>query len=118
MELRILKQPDESREFERGRFDVFRIADRTFGVATYAPGWRWSEHVGSQTGQSLCPVEHLGFVVSGAAAVLMEDGTEVVMEAGDFFEIPPGHDSWVVGDRPYVSLHLLGAEEYASSPAA
>ena len=23
------------------------------------------------------------------------------------------HDSWVVGDRPYVSLHFLGAEGYA-----
>jgi hypothetical protein len=23
------------------------------------------------------------------------------------------HDSWVVGDEPYVSLHLLGADEYA-----
>jgi hypothetical protein len=23
------------------------------------------------------------------------------------------HDSWVVGDEPYVSLHLLGADQYA-----
>jgi hypothetical protein len=29
------------------------------------------------------------------------------------FYIPPGHDSWVVGDEPYVSLHFLGAEKYA-----
>jgi quercetin dioxygenase-like cupin family protein len=113
MDLQILKQPVETREFERGRFDVFRIGDRTFGVATYEPGWRWSEHVGARTGESLCPVEHLGFVVSGAAAVHMEDGEEMVMEAGDFFAIPPGHDSWVVGEEPYVSLHMLGAEDYA-----
>jgi len=26
---------------------------------------------------------------------------------------PVPHDSWVVGDRPYVSLHLLGADKYA-----
>ncbi len=26
---------------------------------------------------------------------------------------PPGHDSWVVGDECYVSLHVLGAGEYA-----
>jgi hypothetical protein len=31
------------------------------------------------------------------------------------FAIPPGHDSWVVGDEPYVSLHLLGATEYAAA---
>jgi len=23
------------------------------------------------------------------------------------------HDSWVIGDEPYVSLHFLGAEKYA-----
>jgi len=27
--------------------------------------------------------------------------------------IPPvSHDSWVIGDQPYVSLHFLGAEKY------
>ena len=29
------------------------------------------------------------------------------------FQIAPGHDSWVVGDEPYVSLHFLGADHYA-----
>jgi hypothetical protein len=29
------------------------------------------------------------------------------------FSIAPGHDSSVVGDEPYVSLHILGAEDYA-----
>ena len=37
------------------------------------------------------------------------------MRAGDLFYIPPvPHDSWVVGDVPYVSLHFLGAEHYAA----
>ncbi len=38
----------------------------------------------------------------------MDDGEEVVMSAGELFCVPPGHDSWVVGDEPYVSLHLMG----------
>jgi hypothetical protein len=36
-----------------------------------------------------------------------------MLTPGDLFEIAPGHDSWVVGDQPYVSLHLLGASGYA-----
>jgi quercetin dioxygenase-like cupin family protein len=44
----------------------------------------------------------------------MDDGGDVVMSPGDFFYIPPGHDSWVVGDEPYVSLHIMGSETYAS----
>jgi quercetin dioxygenase-like cupin family protein len=45
--------------------------------------------------------------------VKMEDGTERELGPGDLFHIPPGHDSWVVGEEPYVSLHLMGAERYA-----
>jgi hypothetical protein len=35
------------------------------------------------------------------------------MRAGDCY-VPPGHDSWVVGDEPYVSLHILGSHSYAA----
>ncbi len=43
----------------------------------------------------------------------MDDGRIIEMKAGDLFYIAPGHDSWVVGDEPYVSLHFLGASAYA-----
>lgn len=54
-----------------------------------------------------------GLVVSGCATAAMDDGCVIEMKAGDLFHIAPGHDSWVVGDEPYVSLHFLGAGEYA-----
>ena len=44
----------------------------------------------------------------------MDDGRVIEMKAGDLFHISPGHDSWVIGDEPYVSLHLMGASDYAS----
>ena len=90
-----------------------RSAGVTIGRASYEPGWVWSEHVGTPAGEVLCQVEHVGLVVSGRAAVRMADGTEGELTRGDLFAIGPGHDSWVVGDEPYVSLHLLGANEYA-----
>jgi quercetin dioxygenase-like cupin family protein len=108
-----LDSPTETRTFEKGRFDTYRVGPMTLGRATYEPGWRWSEHVGAATGAASCQVEHVGIVVSGRAAVRMDDGAERVMETGDFFYVPPGHDSWVVGDEPYVSLHVMGSESYA-----
>jgi quercetin dioxygenase-like cupin family protein len=105
--------PAEVRTFEKGTFEVYRVGPMTLGRATYEPGWKWSEHVGAQTGATSCQVEHVGLVLSGAAVAKMDDGTEKLMRAGDFFYVPPGHDSWVVGDEPYVSLHFLGAQEYA-----
>jgi len=113
VDLRVFDQPDEVSEFEKGRFEVVRIGGMTIGRATYEPGWRWSEHIGGSP-DARCQVEHVGLVVSGRAAVLMDDGTEHVMGPGDLFHIAPGHDSWVIGDEEYVSLHFLGADEYAS----
>jgi quercetin dioxygenase-like cupin family protein len=113
LSLERFESPDEVREFEKGRFELVRLGDMTIGRATYEPGWRWSKHVGPTAGTDTCQVEHVGMVVSGQAACRMDDGTEIVMKPGDLFHVPPGHDSWVVGDEPYVSLHFLGADEYA-----
>ena len=113
LEIKRFEEAEEVRRFEHGVFELVQLGGMTVGRASYEPGWKWSEHVG-ETPQERCQVEHVGLVVSGRAAVLMDDGTEVVMEPGDLFAVPPGHDSWVVGDEPYVSLHFLGAEDYAS----
>lgn len=109
-----LGDPAEVRTFAKGKFEVYTVGPATLGRATYEPGWKWSEHVGSATGESSCQVEHVGLVLSGEAVAKMDDGREILMRAGDFFYIPPGHDSWVVGDEPYVSLHIMGSETYAS----
>lgn len=109
-----LDEPTEVRTFHKGRFELYRVGPMTLGRATYEPGWRWSEHVGKPVGQEWCEVEHVGLVLSGRAAAAMRDGTERVMEPDQFFYLPPGHDSWVVGDEAYVSLHVLGTEDYAA----
>jgi hypothetical protein len=109
------EQPDEIRMFTKGKFEIVKIGSMTIGRASYEPGWKWSEHVGAAIGVTSCEVEHIGLVISGSAACRMNDGRYYEMKAGDLFYIGPGHDSWVVGDEPYVSLHFLGAEQYAAA---
>ena len=106
--------PSEVREFERGRFEVYAVGPMTLGRATYEPGWKWSLHVGKSVGKSLCDVEHIGIVIAGSAAAALTDRRIIEMHAGDVFYIPPGHDSWVIGDEPYISLHVMGAADYAA----
>jgi hypothetical protein len=107
--------PDETRQMIKGRFDIVRLGGQTVGRATYEPGWKWSLHVGPTVGATRCIVEHVGLVVSGTATAAFDDGRVVELRAGELFYIPPiPHDSWVVGDEPYVSLHFLGADEYAA----
>jgi quercetin dioxygenase-like cupin family protein len=110
--------PDEVRTFEKGRFELVRIGGMVLGRATYEPGWRWSEHVGRGLHKTSCDVEHVGIVISGRATAAMDDGRVIEIRAGDLFHIAPGHDSWVIGDEPYVSLHLMGASDYAASKPA
>lgn len=113
--LKSFETPDETRLFEKGRLDIVRIGGMTIGRASYEPGWKWSEHVSPLAGTTLCEVEHVGMVLSGRAMAAMKDGTEVELTAGSLFYIPPvDHDSWVIGDEPYVSLHFLGADQYAT----
>lgn len=112
--LKRFDRPDETREMIKGRFEIVRLGGVTIGRATYQPGWRWSEHVGPGIGQTRCSVEHVGLVVSGTATAAFADGRVTELRPGDLFYIPPEpHDSWVVGDEPYVSLHFLGADHYA-----
>lgn len=112
--LKRFEVPDEVRTFEKGKFEVVHIGGMTIGRATYEAGWKWSEHVGRSLGKISCDVEHVGMVISGSATAAMDDGTVIEMKAGDVFYIPAGHDSWVVGEEPHVSLHLMGASDYAS----
>ena len=112
--LKRFEAPDEARVFERGRLELVEIGGMTVGRATYQPGWKWSEHVGPALGATRCVVEHVGLVVSGTATVAFEDGRVIELREGSLFHVPAvPHDSWVVGDRPYVSIHLLGAGAYA-----
>jgi quercetin dioxygenase-like cupin family protein len=113
--LKRFETADEVRNFEKGKFEIVRLGGVTVGRATYEPGWKWSVHVGPTVGAKSCQVEHVGLVISGTAVAAMDDGKIIELSAGDTFYIPPGHDSWVVGDQPYVSLHFLGTEQYAHS---
>jgi quercetin dioxygenase-like cupin family protein len=112
--LKRFESPDEVREMVKGKFALVHIAGMTIGRATYQPGWKWSEHVGPSIGALRCTVEHVGLVLSGTATAALEDGRVVELRAGDLFHIPAiPHDSWVVGNEPYVSLHFFGADNYA-----
>jgi quercetin dioxygenase-like cupin family protein len=112
--LKSFDTPDEVRVMQKGKFELAHVGGMTIGRATYEPGWKWSEHVGPSVGATRCPVEHVGLVLSGTATVAFDDGRVIELKAGHLFYVPPvPHDSWVVGDEPYVSLHFLGAEKYA-----
>jgi quercetin dioxygenase-like cupin family protein len=102
-EVRSFDAADERRELARGRVDLVHLGGISFDRATFEPGWRWSEHAG--LGER-CQERHLGYLVSGRMRFQMDDGTKIDAATGDVYLIPPGHDSWVVGNEPCVALDL------------
>lgn len=101
-------QPDEVREFPNGRFEIVHVAGISLGRATWQPGWKWSMHNAPSVGTPLCHAPHTGVVLSGHGVIVYEGGERVDLLPGQAFHITSTpHDSWVEGDEPYVSLHVL-----------
>ena len=47
---------------------------------------------------------HTGVVLAGHLHVCMDDGLEYDLGPDDAHVVAPGHDAWVIGDEPVVSL--------------
>jgi hypothetical protein len=113
VEHRSYAEPDEVREFPRGRAEILKVGGAEIGRLTLQPGWRWSEDVKPIAGTELCEAPHMQYQVSGRLHVLTADGTEFEAGPGDVVSLPQGHDAWVVGDEPVVVVDWYGASNYA-----
>jgi len=117
LERKRFDQADETRKFkEKGQVDLVEIGGGVVGLATFEPGWRWSDHVKPLAGTDSCQAAHIGYVLSGRQTVLMDDGTTLDIGPGDVVSIPAGHDGWTIGDEPCVVLDFAGMADYAKRP--
>jgi class 3 adenylate cyclase len=108
-----LDDPDEVLRMPGLNADVVEIGGLTVARVVHDPGWRWSTHVRPQVGGEWCRAHHMGVVLSGVVHVILEDGREFETAPGDVFDIPPGHDAYVVGDEPVVELEWQGVWSFA-----
>jgi mannose-6-phosphate isomerase-like protein (cupin superfamily) len=108
-------EPVETRSFENGRVDLVEIAGNKVGRANLEPGWRWSEAVKPIVETDSCQVPHVGYAISGRLHVVMDDGTELDIKAGEAYEIAPGHDAWVEGDETFRGVEFESLAEYAKA---
>jgi quercetin dioxygenase-like cupin family protein len=113
LEVKSTNTPDETRTFEKGKLELVKIGGATVGRAVLQPGWRWSTHVKPIAKTKSCEAPHFQYHVSGTLHVLMDDGTEKDLKAGDISLVPPGHDGWVVGNEPVVMVDFQGMVDYA-----
>jgi class 3 adenylate cyclase len=64
-------------------------------------------------GTPTCQLHHVGYAISGALHVLTDAGHELDVHAPALYEIPSGHDAWVIGDDPFVTIDWTSARTWA-----
>lgn len=112
-EVKNFLQPDEVRDFPKGRLELLKIGNGIVGRATFLPGWRWSESIQPIAKTKSCESPHFQYHVSGILKVVMDDGTEFLCKPGDISYLPSGHDAWVIGDEPVVVVDFQGMLYFA-----
>jgi class 3 adenylate cyclase len=109
--------PDNVRDLGRGIGGFIDMGrGLAIGRAVLEPGWRWSVDIRPIVGTTSCQVHHIQMIVSGRMAVRMDDGRELEVGPNDLLDVPPGHDTWVVGDERLVILEFSGNSENFALP--
>ncbi len=103
-------RPDDHLSKGGVEIDIVQLGDLKAKRATYPPGWRFSQHMGTPR----CYDTHVGYTVSGRIHVELEDGTKLEFGPGDVFMVPAGHDAYVVGDEPCTMVQFDEGESAAS----
>jgi len=111
-------QPDDTTRFPHGHEEIVNAGGLAIAIATFEPGWRWSNDIKPLKKTDSCRVYHEGYMLRGHLHVETNDGQVLDLHAGDVYSIEPGHDGWVVGDEPVAMLDWTGKARDYVTPAA
>lgn len=109
-------QPETVREFSHGRVDTVSLDETVLGRFRFEPGWRWSNDVRPIVRTDSCQNRHVGVALEGTMRVRIDDGTLMDILPRDAYEIPPGHDAWVLGDEAFVTYEWTSSRVFARPP--
>lgn len=116
IEIRRFDTPDDRLDMkDAGGISIIKTSNGNSGMhAVFEPGWSWEKDEKPLLGSpDTCPAHHTGYCIRGKLVVRMvETGVETRIIAGDFFEIPPGHDGYVDGAER-VELILFAPPEHS-----
>jgi class 3 adenylate cyclase/mannose-6-phosphate isomerase-like protein (cupin superfamily) len=107
------EESDDVRVLEHGTIAMVELGDHIVAHMALKPGWRWSQDLKPIVGTQSCQSHHLAFALSGRLRVQMTDGIEMEVGPGEVYEIPPGHDAWVVGDEPFITVDFEAMRAFA-----
>jgi hypothetical protein len=106
------RDPDNTMQLDGVAERQVELGDLTVGRQKLEPGWRWSTHVRPHVGGELCQARHVGVMLSGRLGIKLRDGTTFELGPDDVFDIPPGHDGYVIGHEPVETVEWAGSRAF------
>ena len=117
-----LNLPDERIDVEGIAADVVQIGDAAISRNVFQPGAHCAlggrRLAGNQRADRSCGAHHTGVLLEGRLHVEMDDGSTLEIGPNDVFDIPPGHDGWVIGDVPMIGINWSGVRTWIPEPGA
>jgi class 3 adenylate cyclase len=115
-----LDMPDERVAFEGIAADVVQLGDASVSRNVFQPGAHCAlggrRLAGDRRAPVSCQAHHTGVLLEGRLHIEMDDGSILDIGPNDVFDIPPGHDGWVVSDGPMRAINWSGVRTWLPSP--
>ena len=111
-----LDAPDEHLTFEGVTADVVQMGDTSIARNVFLPrahcalGGRVLS--GDKRAVESCQAHHSGVLLVGRLHIEMDDGSMLDVGPNDVYDIPPGHDGWVVSDIPIQAINWSGVRTW------
>ena len=111
-------EPDERVTLPLVAVQVVLLGEVHVARLVHQPGWSWAEHVKPVVGTPSCQHHHQGVVLEGEVEIETDTGARRILRAGEAFEIPPGHNARVIGEKPFVTIEFGGVNGWAKPAEA
>lgn len=112
LQTKTFEAADEIRDLPKARIEIIKLDEASVGHSTFEPGWLWSRDLAPIIGAPTCPIHHLGYTISGRLRVKLDSGQILDIEPNSVYEIPAGHDAWVLGDEPWVTVEWTSGRAF------
>jgi class 3 adenylate cyclase len=118
LQSKLFDEPDELVTLPLVTVEVVLLGEAHIARLVHQPGWSWAEHVKPVAGTPSCQHHHQGVVLEGAVEIETDAGARRILRAGEAFEVPPGHNARVIGDKPFVTIEFGGVHGWAKPAEA
>ena len=115
-----LDAPDERVQVEGVSAEIVQLGDAAISRNVFQPGAHCAlggrKLAGNHRAEQSCQAHHSGVVLEGRLHIEMDDGSVLEIGPNEVFDIPPGHDVWVVGDEPMRAINWSGVRSWLPDP--